>query len=131
MSDSVAAFLAAGVEQPGEAVSSLGSTLAVDLLSTDPLDAAQYGICSYRWKKLWIVGEGVPLRPPVIWFMLAPCMQCMDKRFYTIHKWHSMHTMQVCDCCVHAFTLSFCSLVVLSQVVSLLQMGVLTLVGRS
>ena len=61
VSDSVAALLAAGVEHPGEAVSSLGSTLAVDLLSTCPIDAAQYGICSYRWKNLWIVGKGVPL----------------------------------------------------------------------
>lgn len=57
MSDSVAAFLAAGVEQAGEAVSSLGSTLAIDLLSTRPIDAAKYGICSYRWNNQWIVGE--------------------------------------------------------------------------
>ena len=57
LSDSVAAFLAAGVQQPGEAVSSLGSTLAIDLLSSSPIHAARYGICSYRWQKNWIVGE--------------------------------------------------------------------------
>ena len=61
MPDSVAAFLAAGVEQVGEAVSSLGSTLAIDLLSTTPIDAAQYGICSYRWQKNWIVGRNSKL----------------------------------------------------------------------
>lgn len=55
--DSVAAFLAAGVAEPGEAVSSLGSTLAVDLLSTAPVDSAKYGICSYRWRDNWIVGR--------------------------------------------------------------------------
>ncbi len=57
MPDSVAAFLAANVEKAGESVSSLGSTLAVDLLSTTPIDAARYGICSYRWQNNWIVGK--------------------------------------------------------------------------
>ena len=57
MPDSVAAFLAAGVQEAGEAVSSLGSTLAIDLLSDTPVDAARYGICSYRWQDQWIVGE--------------------------------------------------------------------------
>lgn len=77
VSDSVAAFLAAGVEQPGEAVSSLGSTLAIDLLSTSPIDAAQYGICSYRWKNLWIVGTDVqPFPLSVTSTMLARFMQC-------------------------------------------------------
>ncbi|DBA69471.1 hypothetical protein WJX79_006379 [Trebouxia sp. C0005] len=56
--DSVAAFLAANVEKAGESVSSLGSTLAVDLLSTTPIDAARYGICSYRWQNNWIVDGG-------------------------------------------------------------------------
>jgi len=55
----VAAFLAANVEKAGESVSSLGSTLAVDLLSTTPIDAARYGICSYRWQNNWIVGKPV------------------------------------------------------------------------
>ena len=54
--DSVAAFLAAGISQPGEAASSLGSTLAIDLLSTRPVDSAKYGICSYRWGDYWIIG---------------------------------------------------------------------------
>ena len=57
VSDSVAALMAAGVERAGEAVSSLGSTLAIDLLSTHPIDAARYGICSYHWKERWIVGR--------------------------------------------------------------------------
>ena len=55
--DSAAAFLAAGIREPGQAVSSLGSTLAIDLLSSHPLDSAQYGICSYRWGDNWIVGD--------------------------------------------------------------------------
>lgn len=75
-SDSVAAFLAAGIEQPGEAVSSLGSTLAIDLLSTCPIDAAQYGICSYRWKDLWIIGEAQQFSPVAMSVIVAPCLQC-------------------------------------------------------
>lgn len=46
--DSIAAFVAAGVTQPGEAVTSLGSTLAVKLLSTTRVDDAAYGVYSHR-----------------------------------------------------------------------------------
>ena len=42
-----------------------------------------------------------------------------------------MHTMQLCECCIRALTMSVCWLPVLSQVVTLLQMGVLTLVEQS
>lgn len=46
--DSIAAFVAAGVSQPGEAVTSLGSTLAVKLLSEQRVDDAAYGVYSHR-----------------------------------------------------------------------------------
>jgi sugar (pentulose or hexulose) kinase len=54
--DSIAAFLASGAQQPGEAVTSLGSTLAVKLLSTTRVDATQHGIYSHRLGDLWLVG---------------------------------------------------------------------------
>ncbi len=55
--DSIAAFLASGVNSPGEAVTSLGSTLAVKLLSHTRVDDAKYGIYSHRfWEGLWLVG---------------------------------------------------------------------------
>ncbi|MBD3881380.1 FGGY-family carbohydrate kinase [Phormidium tenue FACHB-886] len=54
--DSIAAFLASGVQVPGEAVTSLGSTLVLKLLSEIRVDAAQYGIYSHRLGDLWLVG---------------------------------------------------------------------------
>jgi D-ribulokinase len=54
--DSIAAFLASGVHQPGEAVTSLGSTLVLKLLSKTRVDAPQYGIYSHRLGDLWLVG---------------------------------------------------------------------------
>lgn len=45
--DSIAAFLAAGVSTPGKAVTSLGSTLALKLLSTTRVDDASSGIYRY------------------------------------------------------------------------------------
>ncbi|CAI5525166.1 unnamed protein product [Closterium sp. Naga37s-1] len=46
--DSIAAFLAARVTTPGYAVTSLGSTLAVKLVSTARIDDARFGVYSHR-----------------------------------------------------------------------------------
>ncbi|MBZ0090610.1 MAG: carbohydrate kinase, partial [Sulfuricellaceae bacterium] len=46
--DSIAAFLASGASQPGDAVTSLGSTLVLKLLSARRIEAAEYGIYSHR-----------------------------------------------------------------------------------
>lgn len=54
--DSIAAFLASGASHPGEAVTSLGSTLVVKLLSRTPIEDGRYGIYSHRWGDLWLVG---------------------------------------------------------------------------
>ncbi len=54
--DSIAAFLASGVNSPGEAVTSLGSTLAIKLLSYTRVDDARYGIYSHKLGDLWLVG---------------------------------------------------------------------------
>jgi D-ribulokinase len=54
--DSIAAFLASGVTMPGEAVTSLGSTLVIKLLSQTRLEDANYGIYSHRLGDLWLVG---------------------------------------------------------------------------
>ncbi|MEG4984420.1 FGGY-family carbohydrate kinase [Microcoleus sp. BR0-C5] len=54
--DSIAAFLASGVNSPGEAVTSLGSTLAVKLLSHTRVDDSTYGIYSHKLGDLWLVG---------------------------------------------------------------------------
>lgn len=44
--DSTAAFLATGACQPGEAVTTLGSTLVLKIISQEPIAAAEYGIYS-------------------------------------------------------------------------------------
>jgi xylulokinase len=54
--DSIAAFLASGVTQPGEAVTSLGSTLVLKLLSTERVDDSSHGVYSHRLGDLWLVG---------------------------------------------------------------------------
>lgn len=54
--DSIAAFLASGAHQPGEAVTSLGSTLVLKLLSREPVDHPAFGIYSHRLGNLWLVG---------------------------------------------------------------------------
>jgi D-ribulokinase len=58
--DSIAAFLASGAQVPGEAVTSLGSTLVLKLLSQTRVEAPQFGIYSHRLEGesgvLWLVG---------------------------------------------------------------------------
>jgi len=54
--DSIAAFLATGRSQPGEAVTSLGSTLALKLLSETRVDAGEYGIYSHWFGRHWLAG---------------------------------------------------------------------------
>jgi D-ribulokinase len=54
--DSIAAFLASSANQPGEAVTSLGSTLVLKLLSRQRVDRSEYGIYSHRLGNLWLVG---------------------------------------------------------------------------
>ncbi|GAV74147.1 FGGY_N domain-containing protein/FGGY_C domain-containing protein [Cephalotus follicularis] len=54
--DSVAAFLAARATEPGKAVTSLGSTLAIKLLSTSRIEDARFGVYSHRLHDKWLVG---------------------------------------------------------------------------
>ncbi|MBI5918037.1 MAG: FGGY-family carbohydrate kinase [Nitrosomonadales bacterium] len=54
--DSIAAFIAAGVTQPGEAVTSLGTTLVLKLLSERRVEAAEFGVYSHRYGDLWLAG---------------------------------------------------------------------------
>lgn len=55
--DSIAAFLASGADEPGQAVTSLGSTLAVKLLSRVPVSDDSRGIYSHRLGgQGWLVG---------------------------------------------------------------------------
>jgi sugar (pentulose or hexulose) kinase len=54
--DGVAGFIATGATQIGEAVTSLGSTLVLKILSERPVFAPEYGVYSHRLGNTWLVG---------------------------------------------------------------------------
>lgn len=57
-SDSTAAIIATGVHAAGDAVTSLGSTLVVKVVSQHPIYAPEYGVYSQPLGNLWLVGGG-------------------------------------------------------------------------
>jgi sugar (pentulose or hexulose) kinase len=54
--DSIAAFIAADVNERGVGVTSLGSTLVLKQLSEKRIESAEYGVYSHRYGNLWLVG---------------------------------------------------------------------------
>jgi sugar (pentulose or hexulose) kinase len=54
--DSVAAFIATGVEQVGTAVTSLGSTLVLKIISAQPINSARHGVYSHKLGDVWLAG---------------------------------------------------------------------------
>ncbi len=54
--DSIAALIATGAHEIGDAVTSLGSTLVVKLISDTPLFLPQQGVYSHRFVDKWLVG---------------------------------------------------------------------------
>ncbi|MFO7594362.1 MAG: FGGY-family carbohydrate kinase [Pseudomonadota bacterium] len=56
--DSTAAFIASGAGKPGEAVTSLGSTLVLKVIAEQPVFAPEYGVYSQPLGDYWLVGGG-------------------------------------------------------------------------
>lgn len=56
--DSTAAFIASGAGKPGEAVTSLGSTLVLKVIAEQPVFAPEYGVYSQPLGNYWLVGGG-------------------------------------------------------------------------
>ena len=54
--DSIAAFIATGMHAAGDAVTSLGTTLVLKLLSEMRVEDARYGVYSHRYGDLWLAG---------------------------------------------------------------------------
>jgi sugar (pentulose or hexulose) kinase len=54
--DGCASFLATGADQPGDAVTALGTTITLKLLADDPVFAPDYGIYSHRLLGHWLAG---------------------------------------------------------------------------
>jgi sugar (pentulose or hexulose) kinase len=54
--DSTAGFIATGADTTGTAVTALGSTLVIKVLSDQPVTAARYGVYSHRLGDRWLAG---------------------------------------------------------------------------
>lgn len=54
--DSTAGVIATGARRPGDAITSLGSTLVLKVVSERPLTASRYGVYSHRLGDLWLAG---------------------------------------------------------------------------
>lgn len=54
--DSIAAFLASGAQYPGQSVTSLGSTIAIKLISEKEVNSSTHGVYSHRLGSSWLVG---------------------------------------------------------------------------
>ncbi len=54
--DSIAAFIATGASELGDAVTSLGSTIALKIISDKPIFAPEFGIYSHRLGDKWLAG---------------------------------------------------------------------------
>ncbi len=54
--DSIAAFLAAGLSYSGDAVTSLGSTLVLKLLSDTRVESTEHGVYSHWFGARWLAG---------------------------------------------------------------------------
>jgi len=54
--DSTAAFIASGAHQLGDALTALGSTLVIKILSDKPIFAPEVGVYSHRLGDNWLVG---------------------------------------------------------------------------
>jgi len=54
--DSIAAFIATGANKPGDAVTSLGSTLVLKVVSNQPVSDPELGIYSHKFGNFWLAG---------------------------------------------------------------------------
>ena len=54
--DSIAAFIATGANQQGDAVTSLGSTLVIKVITGQPVSAPEFGIYSHPYGDAWLAG---------------------------------------------------------------------------
>jgi sugar (pentulose or hexulose) kinase len=81
--DSIAAFLASDAQVPGDAVTSLGSTLVLKLLSQTRVDDAHYGIYSHRLGDLWLVGGASNTGGAVLQQFFSDAeLQCLSQQIH-------------------------------------------------
>lgn len=83
--DSTAAIIATGATETGQAVTSLGSTLVMKVISEHPVFDKQSGVYSQPYGKLWLIGGssnsgGEVLKQYFNSNELAQMTQCLDKK---------------------------------------------------
>ncbi len=79
--DSTAGVLAAGAQVPGEAVTALGTTLVMKVISRQPLFVPQLGIYSHRLGSYWLTGGGSNSGGAVLrQFFTPPQIQALSAR---------------------------------------------------
>jgi sugar (pentulose or hexulose) kinase len=71
--DSTAGFIAAGDDTTGTAVTALGSTLVVKVLSDQPVFAAHYGVYSHRLGDRWLLGGASNAGGATLLKFFTPC----------------------------------------------------------
>lgn len=81
--DSTAGFIASGANRVGTAVSSLGSTLVLKVLSEQPVYAAEYGVYSHRLGNCWLAGGASNAGGAVLQSLFG---RCDIKRFTRLLK---------------------------------------------
>lgn len=87
--DSIAGVIATGIKQTGQAVTSLGSTLVVKLISGQAVFVPKQGIYSHRLANRWLVGGasntgGAPLRH---FFLIKPSTSSVHKSISSHLRW--------------------------------------------
>jgi hypothetical protein len=70
--DSVAAALAAGVSSPGNAVTSLGSTMVLKVVAERPVTSAAHGVYTHRLHDAWLAGGASNTGGAVLASMFTP-----------------------------------------------------------
>jgi sugar (pentulose or hexulose) kinase len=71
--DSTAGFIATGADTAGAAVTSLGSTLVIKVLSDQPVAAAHYGVYSHRLGDRWLAGGASNAGGTVVRSLFSSC----------------------------------------------------------
>ncbi len=71
--DSTAGFIATGADTAGTAVTALGSTLVLKVLSDQPVTAARYGVYSHRMGDRWLAGGASNAGGAVVRSLFSSC----------------------------------------------------------
>lgn len=85
--DSNAAALASGITMPGQACTSLGSTLVLKLISDRPIFAPEYGVYSHRIGNQWLVGGASNTGGQVLLEYFSPeQMKVLERKLDPAHE---------------------------------------------